>query len=81
VLVLDEATSNLDSESEAAVNGALERAMQGRTTFVVAHRLSSIRAADLILVLKAGRLVERGRHEALLAREGEYARLLRLQVG
>jgi subfamily B ATP-binding cassette protein MsbA len=81
VLVLDEATSNLDSESEAAVNGALERAMQGRTTFVVAHRLSSIRAADLILVLKAGRLVERGRHEALLAREGEYARLVRNQVG
>jgi ABC-type multidrug transport system fused ATPase/permease subunit len=81
VLVLDEATSNLDSESEAAVNAALEAASRGRTTFVVAHRLSSIRSADLILVLKDGRIVETGRHEELLALEGEYTRLLRLQVG
>lgn len=81
VLVLDEATSNLDSESEAAVNAALEAASRGRTTFVVAHRLSSIRSADLILVLKDGRIVETGRHEELLGLEGEYTRLLRLQVG
>jgi ABC-type multidrug transport system fused ATPase/permease subunit len=81
VLVLDEATSNLDSESEAAVNAALEAASRGRTTFVVAHRLSSIRSADLILVLKDGRIVETGRQEELLALEGEYTRLLRLQVG
>lgn len=81
VLVLDEATSNLDSESEGAVNAALERLTLGRTTFVVAHRLSSVRNADLIVVLKEGRLVERGNHAELLANEGEYARLIRSQLG
>ena len=81
VLVLDEATSNLDSESEGAVNAALERLSLGRTTFVVAHRLSSVRNADLIVVLKDGRLVQRGSHETLLAEGGEYGRLIRLQLG
>lgn len=80
VLVLDEATSNLDSESESAVNLALERAMRGRTTFVVAHRLSSVKEADVIFVFAAGRLVETGTHVELLALGGEYARLARLQV-
>lgn len=80
VLVLDEATSNLDSESESAVNLALERAMRGRTTFVVAHRLSSVKEADVIFVFAAGRLVETGTHVELLSLGGEYARLARLQV-
>ncbi len=81
VLVLDEATSNLDSESEAAVNAALERASRGRTTFVVAHRLSTVRDADLILVFRGGEIVERGTHTELLALGGEYARLVAGQVG
>ena len=80
VLILDEATSNLDSESEFTVNAALEKAMQGRTTFVVAHRLSSVVAADVILVFAEGRLVETGTHAELLAIGGEYARIIRLQV-
>ena len=80
VLVLDEATSNLDAESEAAVNAALGRASAGRTTFVVAHRLSAVRNADIILVIKDGRIVERGKHEVLVGLGGEYARLCRGQV-
>ncbi|HND33690.1 MAG TPA: ATP-binding cassette domain-containing protein, partial [Myxococcota bacterium] len=79
VLLLDEATSNLDAESEALVNEALDRLMVGRTTFVVAHRLSTIRDADRILVLEGGELVEQGRHAELLAQGGVYARLLARQ--
>jgi subfamily B ATP-binding cassette protein MsbA len=79
VLLLDEATSNLDAESEAAVQDALDRLMVGRTTIVVAHRLSTVRDADLIVVLSAGRVVERGRHEELLLAGGEYARLVARQ--
>lgn len=75
VLVLDEATSSLDSESEALIQEALKRVMAGRTSIVIAHRLSTILAADLILVIDRGRIVERGTHAALLAQGGLYTRL------
>ncbi|XVJ59641.1 MAG: ABC transporter ATP-binding protein [Tepidisphaera sp.] len=80
VLILDEATSNLDSESEALIQQSLGRLMRGRTSFVIAHRLSTIRKADQILVLDQGRIVERGTHDELLARGGRYATLLSKQV-
>jgi ABC-type multidrug transport system fused ATPase/permease subunit len=72
ILILDEATSSLDSESEALIQEGLAKLMQGRTTFVIAHRLSTIRRADTILVLEHGQIVERGRHETLLALGGRY---------
>ncbi|MGI8716310.1 MAG: ATP-binding cassette domain-containing protein, partial [Lapillicoccus sp.] len=79
VIVLDEATAHLDSESEVAVQRALDSALEGRTALVIAHRLSTIRGADQILVVEDGRIVERGRHEELLARNGLYAVLYRTQ--
>jgi ATP-binding cassette subfamily B protein len=79
ILVLDEATSSLDSQSEALIQQALERIMQGRTSLVIAHRLSTILAADVILVLDQGRLVEQGTHGELLARGGLYANLYETQ--
>ncbi|MBM2831551.1 MAG: ATP-binding cassette, subfamily [Dehalococcoidia bacterium] len=79
ILVLDEATSSLDSESEALIQEALKRVMAGRTSIVIAHRLSTILTADLILVMDRGRIVERGTHTALLAQGGLYARLYETQ--
>ncbi|CAM5397652.1 ATP-binding cassette subfamily C protein OS=Streptomyces griseomycini OX=66895 GN=FHS37_005683 PE=4 SV=1 [Streptomyces griseomycini] len=79
VVILDEATAHLDNTSEAAVQEALTEALEGRTAVVIAHRLSTVRAADLILVVEAGRVVERGTHEQLLAAGGRYAELHRTQ--
>ena len=79
IVVLDEATAHLDSESELAVQRALDAAMEGRTSIVIAHRLSTIRDADLILVVDDGRIVQRGRHADLLAAGGPYAELYRTQ--
>jgi ATP-binding cassette, subfamily B, bacterial len=79
VVILDEATAHLDSTSEAAVQEALEEALAGRTAVVIAHRLSTVRAADLILVVEDGRIVERGTHTDLLAAGGRYEQLYRTQ--
>jgi ATP-binding cassette, subfamily B, bacterial len=79
ILLLDEATSALDAESEHAVQEALDRLMQGRTTLVIAHRLATVRSADRILVMEHGSIVEEGDHDTLVARNGLYARLARLQ--
>jgi ABC-type multidrug transport system fused ATPase/permease subunit len=79
VVILDEATASLDSTSEAAVTAALGEALAGRTAVVIAHRLSTVRSADRILVLEDGRIIERGRHEDLLAAGGRYAELYRTQ--
>jgi ATP-binding cassette subfamily B protein len=79
VVVLDEATAHLDSESEVAVQSALKTALAGRTSIVIAHRLSTVQEADLILVVSEGRIVERGRHAELLAKGGLYAELYRTQ--
>jgi ABC-type multidrug transport system fused ATPase/permease subunit len=81
VVILDEATAALDSQSEAAVQLALAEALAGRTSIVIAHRLSTVRAADVILVVEDGRIVERGTHDLLLARRGRYTELYETQFG
>ena len=79
ILILDEATSSLDSDSEAEVQRALENLMKGRTTFIIAHRFSTIRNVDRIIVLSNGRIVEEGNHEQLMELDGEYKRLYETQ--
>jgi subfamily B ATP-binding cassette protein MsbA len=80
VLLLDEATSALDAENEALVQEALARLRQGRTTLVIAHRLATVRDADRIVVMEAGRAVEQGNHQELMEADGLYARLVRTQA-
>jgi subfamily B ATP-binding cassette protein MsbA len=81
ILLLDEPTSSLDSEAEAKVQAALEQLMRGRTVLMIAHRLSTVKKADLICVLDQGRIIETGRHEELVAKGGLYTRLHRTQFG
>jgi len=80
ILILDEATSNLDTESESLIQASLKELMKGRTTFVIAHRLSTIRQADQILVIEQGRIVESGKHEELIQKEGRYFQLYTYQA-
>ena len=80
ILILDDATSSVDSETEESIREALNDLMKDRTTFIVAHRVQSVMNADLILVLDKGKIVERGTHEALLAQNGTYRRIYDLQA-
>jgi ABC-type multidrug transport system fused ATPase/permease subunit len=79
IFILDEATSNLDTESETMIQNSLNELMKDRTTFVIAHRLSTIRQADQILVIENGHIVERGNHDELIAKEGRYYQLFTYQ--
>ena len=79
ILLLDEATSSLDSESEAAVQKALNRLMENRTTFIIAHRFSTVHHADRILVLEKGRIIQDGTHHQLIKQRGLYKQLYELQ--
>ncbi len=79
ILILDEATASVDTATERLIQEALERLMTGRTSFVIAHRLSTVRRADQILVLRHGEIVERGTHDELVSAHGLYARLAKIQ--
>ena len=79
ILILDEATSSVDTRTEEQIQGAMDNLMRGRTSFVIAHRLSTIRDADLILVMKDGDIIEQGTHDSLLAEGGFYANLYNSQ--
>ena len=80
ILILDDSTSSVDTQTEKLIQEALDRLMEGRTTFVIAHRLATVRRADLILVMEGGRIVQRGRHAELLAQEGLYREIHDLQL-
>jgi ATP-binding cassette subfamily B protein/subfamily B ATP-binding cassette protein MsbA len=80
ILILDEATSNLDTESERLIQGSLQTLMAGRTSFVIAHRLSTVTHASRILVLECGRIIEQGRHDQLMQASGRYREMVDLQT-
>src|SRR6202035_3699093 len=80
ILILDEATSNLDTESEQLIQASMATLLAGRTTFVIAHRLSTVRRADLILLMEDGRVIERGSHEELMSARGAYHRMVLRQM-
>jgi ATP-binding cassette, subfamily B, bacterial len=80
ILILDDAMSSVDTETEAAIRGALKRLMQGCTTFIIAHRIQSVMLADLILVFDGGRIVQQGTHQDLLAQEGIYRKVFDIQT-
>ena len=77
---MDDATSSVDTETDAAIRAALQRLMQGRTTFIIAHRVQSVMMADQILVMEAGRIIQRGNHDELVAQPGVYRQIFELQV-
>lgn len=79
MLILDEATSSIDTRTEIKIQNAFAKLMEGRTSFIVAHRLSTIQNADVILVMKDGKIIEQGNHEELLAKQGFYANLYQSQ--